>query len=366
MKFMGNAHSRAFLFAAFFIVWILPFKVTDEASWRGLSWSTVDNKGESFEYQESLVLVGTLSRDVNLTCKRDEIKTLRHCDVIVDLQCPHRFRKAIYHRIVDCLAYEYAGIKDALSSYRIPCFAGYENRADLFTTLLGDNLHLLCSAELVLQAVVDQQILKPSRSQDINTRLPLVKPNRANNSRSIQLLVNDVSSRSVLFAPRTILLVKRRPPLSRSFSEQSYDLLHSRLKSLSLEHGRQLDVYDGTESVEETIQKFQLADAVVHYLGAAAANMAFARPGTHVIEITTYMKSDDSEVWRSNMLRLRVQRPDIKSYIFRIPLSHGWPNLNLSIVDEHEDAIHFIKHLQNVSLRISDVDMLLEIIRNAL
>ena len=67
--------------------------------------------------------------------------------------------------------------------------------------------------------------------------------------------------------------------------------------------------------------------------------------------------------WRSNLEHLRELRPDLKTVIFRIPLSHGWPGLNLSNVDGHEDADHYIKMLKNVELRRSDVQNLEEITR---
>ena len=127
-----------------------------------------------------------------------------------------------------------------------------------------------------------------------------------------------------------------------------------------------MQVYDGSESVERTIELFYSADIVLGFHGAAAANMLFARPGTYFIEITTYLKSDDSISFRSNVNSMKRIRSDVNSLVFRIPLDRA-PALNVSEVDKHEDADHFVKdHFSNISLRKSDLDNLETMLTEAL
>lgn len=156
---------------------------------------------------------------------------------------------------------------------------------------------------------------------------------------------------------------------TRNFSEASFRLLYSYIEEkVVIKHGlAKLDVYDGKESVEETIRKFHSADVVLLYHGAAAANMVFAKRGAHIIEITTFAKSDDSIGWRANVQYLFTHRPDIKTLVYFIPLSHGWPGLNLTSVDElGNKADHYVKALSNITLRRSDVLNLGNIVKGAL
>ena len=125
-------------------------------------------------------------------------------------------------------------------------------------------------------------------------------------------------------------------------------------------------IFSGKESVLETIKIYASADIVLAYHGAAAANMIFAPHSATFIEVSTFSDSFDAKAWRSNMRNLQELRPDLKLLTYRIPLYHGWPEMNLTQVDVHPDADHFIKELSNVSLRPADIRNIMEIIRRTL
>lgn len=330
----------------------------------------IDERSRTLEedgtFEGNLVRVGYVSNNVVFSCENETIQ-LNNCGVVIDLECPHKYRTAFYHRIMDCLAYEYGGIKQAATSYRNPCFIGYVNRAEFYSALIEQDMRMLCRDENVLKdATTDKNwtslLVQPKETK----RLPIFKPNRANVSASLTLLIDDLQSsiNTQNQTNRTVLLVQRK--LSRGFSEDSFRMLCRVFDEFALKHGRSLDVYNGTETVEDTIRKFHMADIVLHFHGAAFANLLFASRGARVIEITTFSRSDDSVEWRSNVAYLGEHRPDIDALIFRIPLAHLWPNVNLSMVDELEGADQYIKHLSDISLRRSDVDNLAEIVKTML
>lgn len=317
----------------------------------------------NFDEAESLEHVGYVSKSDKVSCVDGGIrvfKPLEQCQVVVDLKCPHKYRDAFFHRLVDCLAYEFGGIQHALSTYEKPCFLGYYTRAKLYRDLVAGNMNLVCSHE----SIDKHQIPVNSTYEQDTTLLPVFKPNRTDVSYSVRLLFNHFYGMADSIKSTTILLVKRFRP--RNFSEESFTMLHSSLQKLARDFGRQIDVYNGTETIRDTVQKFRRADIVLHFHGAAAANMLFARRGTRIIEINTFVKSDDSKQWRTNMNRLKELRPDVSTLIYSIPLSHGWPELNLDKVDKHADADRYIRDFKDVSLRKSDVVNLVEIGRNML
>lgn len=313
----------------------------------------------SSDLRYALIQVGRIS-PVNISCDV-EYKPDQSCDVIIDLECPH-MANAIFHGIVDCLAYEYGGTKQALRLYKNPCFSNvYYTRQHLYSALMPSEMRF-CSGTYVEETAASRgaSISAPS-SKSNRSDIIVLKPNRTNVQQSAISLLNDTHSRFGTNSSNTILLVQRDGKM-RKFSSESLNLLQVKLEKLARDYGRQFDIYYGTEDVEDTILKFHSADIVLLFHGAAAANMLFANRETHIIEISTYR--DDSRFWRSNTGPVKQVRPDINTCTYWIPLSQVSPDLNLSAVDESTNADAYIKNnFQTVSLRNSDVDNLFEILR---
>jgi len=148
---------------------------------------------------------------------------------------------------------------------------------------------------------------------------------------------------------------------TRSFDGITFSKLQDRLETTAQKLNTKLYVYTGEETVKRTIQIFHEADVIVGYHGAAMANILFASRQICFIEISTYASTDMSRSWRTNSNTLRNFRPDLNIFVYRIPLDHGWPTLNTSNVDVHEDADHYIKEFTDISLPKSDIDNVVNI-----
>jgi len=83
-----------------------------------------------------------------------------------------------------------------------------------------------------------------------------------------------------------------------------------------------------------------------------------------VKRVVMYVSTDMSRSWRTNSVPLKRIRPDISTYVYRIPLDHGWPNLNTSTVHLHKDADHYIKAFTNIIMPKSDLDNIIDIVES--
>ncbi len=273
----------------------------------------------------------------------------------------------MFHRVVDCLASEYVAVKQAFEFYKTPCFIGYLNRAEFYQALgvfpPGDP-RLLCDKENIIPAAAlirasDQHGAVQNNS---STGLSILGPKKDNYLRSITELREDVQllmKKSPIAGSNTILIAQREK--YRNFDKQSFGMLLRSFRDLAENFGKRLDVYHGTESTEMTLQKFHAADIFLGFHGAAIANMLFAREGVGVIEITTYLDSTDSELWRTNLKKLEKLREDLGTVVYHVPVSSAFPQMNFTGITSKE-----IKVLQNITLRKSDVDNLVGIARNLL
>lgn len=144
----------------------------------------------------SLVQLGYVPSNMEVTCK-DGKKPLKICDAVVDLECHAPWPVAKFHRIFDCLAYEYYGIKQAIRSHTNPCFLGYLDRAQFYSVLLGKEIGL-CNDVGVLQAAADERNLTYNLTQHDDHTIPVFAPSRENVTRSVAELLHDLERNSTV------------------------------------------------------------------------------------------------------------------------------------------------------------------------
>jgi hypothetical protein len=122
-------------------------------------------------------------------------------------------------------------------------------------------------------------------------------------------------------------------------------------------------VYHGTETVLDTISLFRSARAIVGYHGAGLANAVFARNGTRVIEITTWMGlNSTSPSWRSVASRV-AKWGNYTTHIVRVPLANQLAANHEAY--RQEDPDHFIKALKWVSLTEQEISQVAQLATGA-
>ena len=145
---------------------------------------------------------------------------------------------------------------------------------------------------------------------------------------------------------RSTLLVQRGAQAGRAFTNQTMLAMQQRFAAQGA--GALVSVYRGTEPLRETLQKFYDAGVVVHYHGAASANLVFAHsacvfeltacttlpsgcaklpnpsmaeglppPGVDFLQINN---PESSSFWRTNAFPVMAQNPLLRWHVMGLPL----------------------------------------------
>ena len=263
------------------------------------------------------------------------------CRTLINLSCPSRLRLGFYHRIMDCFVFEIGVLKREFR--RGVCLLGFENRFELYQ-----------SVGLVVPA---------GYSSDFHFRERLTVPTCLRRSRNIididykrvPSVKDAVESVELINGLDYITLVTRLG--TRDFDSSTLLELKTQLRLLAHQTGTKLAIYNGTESINRTVEIFRRSIAVLMFHGAAAANVIFCRRRAVLVEISTFQDLESKLRWRNNSWHVSRVRPDIRYIVKFVPLQLVYPNIDMKKLKESQETMlrtenvdHFIKDLRNVLL----------------
>jgi len=160
----------------------------------------------------------------------------------------------------------------------------------------------------------------------------------------------------------SILLVSRRG--TRSFDKNTLRALTRNLENL---HETVIvSLYDGDEDALRTVEMFHSAHVVIHFHGAAAANIVFCEENTTVLELTVFQDFNGTRKWRTNAPFLRAFRPNIKIGVYHLPLNVAFPALSSSLLAASDDVDLLIKGQSEIQLGGVEHEVILDFVRDSL
>ncbi len=290
-------------------------------------------------------------------CEHGETQSLQDakCSTVIDLTCKHPSRVATYHRVADCLAYEYWTLKTSLNHVPIneTCLVGYLNRMPYYRSL-G-----------ILPELPEYHTKLFSMDMDtacISYHYPaadVVGINHLMVHAGIEDLLNMLKSTRGNVGPceGSIILVNRTG--TRSWEQAGFRNLVKSFSILAQMLGIELDVHNSGDDTNTTIHKFHRASAVIAFHGAALANLLFSSENTFAIEISTFSDLQSSVPWRSvtDGFKRRI-RPDLTTEVYRLSLESAFGVEQAIKIVESGNANMAILRSRNIRLSEEDVQAL--------
>ena len=286
------------------------------------------------------ILYGQFDLDVNLT-QPLKVFEIHGPQTVIDFACAHIYRRAFYHRLIDCFvpqicALQYASMSRASTSVLVPLYL-----LEIYEYFLE------VSQNRTLLAYADKE--KPPYGLKILSKghIDLIFPNftaeideHQEGLAGLRELILDRNPR-IAQKPMHIVIIHRSCSHTRCFPDVT-TIFNRFTKELNMPGV----LYYGNESFKETVEIFANARVVVGYHGAGFANAVFSPWGTIVLEYTTFYDMNGTRLWRTNGKIAQIHGG-------LAWLRHGIDVDRLTDLDtlaNTHDTDHFIKDLKYVQL----------------
>jgi hypothetical protein len=300
----------------------------------------IERKTLQVLHDQSPVGYGQFGFAVNLT-ETQEVFGLHGGQTVIDLACTSKFRRAIYHRLIDCFVpsictLQYASMLPA-ATLLAPSYL-----LDLYKYVLGGSVNrTILSYEHKRGEVYGINITSGESielvSPKITAKIHEHHPQHLADLREM-ILARDPT---IAQKPMHIVIIHRSCSDTRCFP--NIDTIFNRFtKELNMSGV----LYYGNESFKETIEIFANAQVVVGYHGAGLANAIFSPWGAIVLEYTTFHDMNATHLWRSNSAVAKMHGG-------LTWLRHAIDIDRLTDLDtlaNSTDTDHFIKGLRDVTL----------------
>lgn len=264
--------------------------------------------------------------------------------------------EAFYHRLLDCFVSEYADVRELLLQNSSTCIVGCGTRCSLYAAL---HTHRVASHQLFEEDGYCDAV-RPTFAYVNVSKHELLSVRRKGANMIIRDVFNTTRPKSTLL---NVVLVNRAT--TRSFEPSSFARLTQRVSSF-LHNIGEVSFFFGNETDSETISKFAKADAVIMFHGAAAGNMIFTRPGTVLLELTTYTDTNSTKPWRANSNTMLPVRPDLLWIIHHLSIMDIANEESIKRLSVASDKDRFVKSLENIFLPEAQLDLVVEKLAYAL